>query len=241
MCFTVNVNIIKEELEKRYGSQLIDHEEYTPSYYYHAFAYPDLPVVYLNQSGEREIRPLKWGLIPEWVSLSEEAERVRSMTHNARSETINEKPSFADSFENRRCLVPVAGFFEWQHLASGKRPWYIYCPNYPVVSLAGIFDRWYDPDSNTDILSFSIITTRANHLMSKIHNSKKRMPVLIPPESEIRWLTDRITNLKELMEPVPEDMLKAHMVSPVLGKTQTNKNRPEIILPYNYPEEQTLF
>ena len=45
MCFTVNVNIVKEELEKRYGAVLNDPDAYRPSYYYHAFELPKLPVI----------------------------------------------------------------------------------------------------------------------------------------------------------------------------------------------------
>ena len=52
MCFTVNVNLIKEELENRYGATLIDPDKYRPSYYYHAFALPSLPVICSEKPSE---------------------------------------------------------------------------------------------------------------------------------------------------------------------------------------------
>jgi len=241
MCFTVNVNIIKEELESRYGSSLLDPDKYNPSYYYHAFAFPDLPVVFTNKDWEREMSLFKWGLIPGWVKDAEEAAKIRKMTHNARCETIAEKPSFSDSFVHRRCLVPVSGFFEWQHIGKEKRPWYIHKPDEKIISLAGIFDRWTDENEGRDIYSFSIITTRANRKMSEIHNSKRRMPVIIPAENEEGWLSGNPDELEVLFEPLADNKLAYHTVNPILGKKDINKNRPEIIAPFAYPEEPTLF
>lgn len=54
---------------------------------------------------------MQWGLIPSW---SKQAKGII----NARSETIEEKPSFRESFQRQRCLIPADGFYEWQR--SGK-------------------------------------------------------------------------------------------------------------------------
>ncbi len=241
MCFTINVNIIREELESRYGSKLSDPEKYNPSYYYHAFSYPDLPVSHLNNIRERELSVFKWGLIPSWVTDIEEAKKIRKMTPNARSETVAEKPSFADSYRNRRCLVPVAGFFEWQHIGSGKRPWYIWSPESNIFSLAGIYDRWYDEINKKDIHTFSILTTKANKKMAEIHNSKRRMPVIISAEDENQWLYGSPDEVEELLKPFDDKSLSYHTVSPILGKKDILKNRPEIIEAYSYPEQSSLF
>lgn len=243
MCFTVNVNIIREELEKRYGTTLIDHENYRPSYYYNAFSFPDLPVIYRHQSGENNMGLFRWGLVPSWTDSEEDALKIRQMTHNARSETISEKPSFSDSFARRRCLVPVMGFFEWKHEAGTKIPYYIYHPETPVISLAGIYDRWEVPGEETRLYSFSIVTTAANSMMSEIHNTKKRMPVIIDPEDEDEWLSPGThgDKLKLLMGTYKEDVLKAHTVSPMAGNNRINRNSPEVIKPYIYPSNQTLF
>ncbi|MDX2414142.1 MAG: SOS response-associated peptidase family protein, partial [Bacteroidales bacterium] len=120
MCFTVNVNLVKEELELRYGSDLLDPEKYTPSYYYHAFAFPELPTLRINDNDELKLSAMKWGLIPHWVSSLEEALDIRKKTPNARSETVAEKPSFKEAFTSRRCIVPVRGFYEWQKFQSTK-------------------------------------------------------------------------------------------------------------------------
>ncbi|MFP4489700.1 MAG: SOS response-associated peptidase, partial [Bacteroidales bacterium] len=157
MCFTVNINIVKEELEKRFRASFIDHEKYRPSYYYHAHTLPELPVTALY-NGDKEIRLLKWGLIPSQTQGEEEARRIRYMTFNARAETLELKPSYSDSYRSRRCVIPVMGFYEWQHKGGEKIPWYIYRADKRIMLLAGLYDRWVDSRNDNIIMTFTIIT-----------------------------------------------------------------------------------
>ena len=173
MCFTVNVNLIKEELENRYVATLIDPDKYRPSYYYHAFAFPDLPAI-CSDSPEK-IRLLKWGLIPSWVKSSDAADEMRLKTFNARSDSVDNKPSFSSSFKTKRCILPVAGFFEWQHRGKENIPWYINHSENEIISLAGLYDEWVDNTTGLTIPTFSIVTSDANILMSEIHNSARRL------------------------------------------------------------------
>lgn len=96
MCFTVNVNLIKEEIEKRYGINFPDKYRYEPSYYYHAFSFPELAAIC---SGYSTVRFLKWGLIPSWVRNASGAASIRTKTFNARSESLDSKHSFSSSFK----------------------------------------------------------------------------------------------------------------------------------------------
>ncbi len=240
MCFTVNVNIIREELEERYGAELIDHDKYRPSYYYHAYSLPHLPVVF---SGEPAgLRLMRWGLIPSWAADENEAREIMMKTFNARSETVSTKPAFRDAFSSGRCLVPVRGFFEWQQMGGRKIPWYITLRDEEIFSLAGICDRWALQGGMT-IDTFSVVTTRANELMAEIHNTKKRMPVILPASAEKIWLREGVEaeTLVPLMQPVAAEMLGAHTVSPLITNVRADRNRPELIMPYNYPVQGTLF
>ena len=240
MCFTVNVNIIREELEERYGSELIDHDKYRPSFYYHAYSLPLLPVVCSDESAR--LRLMRWGLVPSWVSDEGEAKEIMLKTFNARSETIASKPAFRDSFVSRRCLIPVRGFFEWQHLGGRKIPWYITFKEAGIFSLAGIWDSWTMQGGIT-LETFSVVTTRANELMAGIHNTKKRMPVILPFAAEKIWLREGVSPeaLVRLMEPVASEMLGAYTISPLITNVRADRNRPELIQPYNYPVQGTLF
>jgi putative SOS response-associated peptidase YedK len=240
VCFTVNVNIVREELEERYGADLIDHDKYRPSYYYHAHSLPLMPVVCSDDPAS--LRLFRWGLIPSWVEDENEANEIMMKTFNARSETIDTKPAFRESFISRRCLVPVRGFFEWQHIGGRKIPWYISLRDEDIISLAGIWDSW-KMKGGVSLNTFSVVTTRANDLMSEIHNTKKRMPVILPAGAEKLWLKGELekNSAAELMEPVASEMLEAHTISPLITNTRADRNRQELIMPYNYPVQGLLF
>jgi len=240
VCFTVNVNIVREELEVRYGTELIDRDSYRPSYYYHAYSLPLMPVLC---SGEGEpMRLFRWGLIHSWSADEDEAREMMTKTFNARAETINTRPAFRDSFASRRCLVPVKGFFEWQHTGGRKIPWYIRLRNADILSLAGI---WYAREMKGDVTGRTIyvVTNRANGRMEERHNTKERMPVILPAGAEKVWLNEGVPAdaLLSLTEPVASKMLEAHTISPLITNARADRNRPELIMPYRYPVQGTLF
>ncbi len=57
----------------------------------------------------REMKFLKWGLVPSWAKDASMGAKL----FNARSETVTEKPSFRDAFKRRPCLIPSDGFYEF--------------------------------------------------------------------------------------------------------------------------------
>jgi putative SOS response-associated peptidase YedK len=241
MCFTVNVNLIKEELENRYGATLIDPDKYRPSYYYHAFGLPKIPAVCSSEPSK--IRILQWGLIPSWTRSMEDASVIRFKTFNARAESIDKKPSFSESIKSKRCIIPISGFYEWQHVGKEKIPWYIYDAGKGILSVAGIYDEWAESSTGEILSTFSIITTDANELMADIHNSARRMPVLLDRFSENTW-TSQSSSLEEvlsLLRPCRSELLKAHTISPLINDRSADRNVPEIILPYTYTSENQLF
>jgi putative SOS response-associated peptidase YedK len=241
MCFSVNVNLVKEELENRYGATFLDPEKYNPSYYYHAFGLPEMPAICSGNTNK--IQLLRWGLIPSRVKTKEDANEIRFKTFNARAETIETKPSFSGSFASKRCIIPVKGFFEWQHAGSKKIPWYIYSASDEILSFAGLWDEWVETSTGELFSTFSIVTTDANELMAGIHNSAKRMPVILDIHSEKKWI-DPGTYKKEVLEllkPCPSEMLNAHTISDLVNKKTSDRNTPEVIKPYKWGIDGTLF
>jgi putative SOS response-associated peptidase YedK len=241
MCFSVNVNLVKEELENRYGATFLDPDKYSPSYYYHAFGLPSLPAICSDK--QNEIRLLKWGLIPSWVKSTDDANEIRFKTFNARAESIDTKPSFSSSFKTKRCLIPVKGFFEWQHDGSRKIPWYIERADGDIISLAGIWDEWIETTTGEVLSTFSIVTTDANPLMAEIHNSAKRMPVILDKSNETKWIDLTIDKdlAMNLLSTYPSEILRAHTISDLINKKTIDKNTPEVIKPFNWDIQNTLF
>lgn len=241
MCFTVNVNLVKEELESRYGAALIDPDKYRPSYYYHAFSLPELPII--CSSSPDKIKLLKWGLVPAWVKTTDDANVIRYKTFNARAESIDKKPSFSAPFKSKRCIVPVKGFFEWQHVEKKRIPWYIYNSENEIMSLAGVYDDWIENNTGEVFSTFSIITTYANSLMAEIHNSARRMPVVLDKSQENSWIDVSVPleNALGILKPCPSEILKAHTIGPLINNRSLNRNTPDIILPYFQKTDDLLF
>lgn len=241
MCFSVNVNLIKEELENRYGATFLDPEKYHPSYYYHAFSLLEMPAICSGKTDK--IRLLRWGLIPSWIKTEDLANRIRFKTFNARAESLDTKPSFSGSLKSKRCIIPVKGFFEWQNAGPKKIPWYIYRTDDGIISLAGLWDEWVETSTGELFSTFSVVTTDANELMAGIHNSSKRMPVILDREAEKPWI-DLEMNEKEvlgLLKPCPAEILSAHTISDLINRKLLDRNSSEVIKPYKWGTEGTLF
>ena len=153
MCFSVNVNLVKEELENRYGATLIDPDKYQPSYYYHAFGLPEIPAICSGTMNK--ISLLKWGLIPSWVK------------------TVDD----------------------------------------------------------------------ANNLMAEIHNSAKRMPVILGKTEENGWidLSTSQADALSMLKPCSSEILKAHTISPLVNDKTASRNTPDVIRPYKYTTGNLLF
>src|ERR671914_1928071 len=102
----------------------------------------------------------------------------------------------------RRCLVPVDGFFEWEKVGKEKRPHMIAMLDRRPFTLAGLWENWKNPETGEWERTFTIITTDANELVAELHD---RMPVIIAPEDHERWLKG--PNPRDLLKPYPaEDM-----------------------------------
>jgi putative SOS response-associated peptidase YedK len=159
----------------------------------------------------------RWGLIPSWTRLGQGHAVSLPALINARAETLLEKPSFKNSFRNRRCLVPATGFYEWKrggdgsHLVSAKAktPYHIGMKTGEPFCFAGLWDQWISADGEI-INSFTIITTSPNELVAGIHD---RMPVILHQADEKRWITPHPDqSLVQLLQPYPADLMEARLV-----------------------------
>lgn len=141
----------------------------------------------------RAVRPARWGLVPSWSrDLSLGARMI-----NALAEEIDDKPVFRSAFHAQRCLVPANGFYEWQTRGARKQPYKIMLRNGALCTFAGVWERW-TPETGEPVETFAIITTRANKLVSEVH---ERMPVIIAPADYQRWLTAPDATAKRLLVP----------------------------------------
>jgi len=207
LCYTIKIDLTREQIEKRFRANLQQPELFSPGEKFSAFALPALPVVCNDRPDV--IRLYAWGLIPFWVKDAETADALRRRTFNAKSETLAEKPSYRNSFRTKHCLVIASGFYEWQTLGKEKIPYLMGLKDQQAFSLAGLYDRWIDPSTGATTNTFTVITTRANPRMEEIHNLKKRMPVILDPDNEGKWLSHDLSDreIRAIFEPFPQERM----------------------------------
>ncbi len=236
MCYNISIFRTKEELEMRFKAKFTNPQEYNQFYHVSSFSLPKLPVI--TNHDPTHIQLYTWGMIPFWVKNQDDAEKIRVKTMNARSESIYEKPSFRQAAKNKHCLVLVDGFYEWQEFHGRKYPYYIRLKSQDAFALAGLWERWKHPDTDESINTFSIVTTSANPLMEKIHNTKKRMPVILPKQIERLWLVDDFTQeqMQQLLTPYDDTEMEAYTISRLITARDRNNNVPQVLAPYTYPE-----
>jgi putative SOS response-associated peptidase YedK len=162
---------------------------------------------------------------------------MRRSCYNARGETLFSKPAFRSAARDSRCLVPVTGFFEFREVSGRKFPYHIRMRDGRTFHLAGICE-------DTNLLSggiertFSIVTTEANELMSFVHNTSKRMPLVLPRGTENDWLgADSVQEtLQEMVLPYPGDDLEAYPVTTDLSRRGGLKDPSDAVKRVNYRE-----
>jgi putative SOS response-associated peptidase YedK len=210
-------------------------------YYLSGWTFPELPILTTLSAGEWV--SAKWGLIPAWASSVEQARECQAYTLNARGETLAEKPSFRDSVENR-AVVPVTGFFEWQHLtAKDRQPYFISGVSDEMWALAALFQFWRDPQTGTGRQTFTLITTAANPLMARIHNSRQRMPWILPGPLLDDWLNPAYKTSELLISEnrLAEKEMQAWPVTPLLGRKEYEGNQPRSLEPISQALQGNLF
>lgn len=158
MCKRYRLNALAKQLAKRFAVVTVDDISLD------ACPGVQVPVVLVSRkSGQRELRALQWGLIPNWAK----DPAVGIKLYNARAETLFEKPSFRESARQRRCLIPATVFYEGRQMVE--------IGDGTLIAFAGIWDRWQSLEGNI-IVSCSLVTVEATGFMSAIHH---RMPAIV--------------------------------------------------------------
>ncbi|WP_428659087.1 SOS response-associated peptidase [Runella sp.] len=239
MCFHNSLTATVAEVEQRFEATLeAEKADFQPVYHGNGFEFPTWPVI--TAQAPKSLQFFRWGLVPRWVKSKEEAEEMRANTLNAKAETLSEKPSFKYALQqSQRCLVPSTGFFEWQTVGKHKYPYHIGLRNQPIFAMAGLWESWHNPAYPDDVWNtFSIITTEANPLMARIHNTKQRMPLILLPGSESIWLQKELDDsaLKEIARPLDDSLMEAFTIGRLISNRTADSNVPEVAKPHLYPE-----
>jgi putative SOS response-associated peptidase YedK len=240
MCYQTRQTKTVKDLELRYKVTL-SNPSYgplfdQPSYHLNGFAHPNMLII--PQQKPSVLAPGIWGIVPSNKKVEDirpyykESVRYGSGL-NAQSEKLFNHFIYKHSVITKRCIIPVTGFFEPHTVAKKKYPVFIHKKDDTLFSLAGIY---------TIIgkhITFAILTKKADPYFERIHNIKKRQPVILNKASETKWLD---TELKEgdvksiLQEYYDSNQLEAYTISKDLYKPQVDSNTKTITKPLTYPD-----
>jgi putative SOS response-associated peptidase YedK len=188
---------------------------------------PQRTLFALTEPDGRVLDRYRWGLLPSWAK----DPAISSRLFNARAETVAEKPSFRSAFARRPCVVPVDGFYEWDHREGRRRqPHYFTRTDGALLLFAGLHESWHDAALGEDaprVRTCTIITTTPSDDLEGIHD---RMPVVLEPDELDLWLdpSDEVRELRRaVLDPAPAGTLVHHGVSPAVGNVRNDG--PELI------------
>lgn len=167
-----------------------------------------------------ELIMLRWGLIPFWAK----DPKVGARSINARSESVEEKPTFRDAFQKRRCLILADGFYEWRKEGKTKQPYHIHFFDDRLLAFAGLWDRWRSADGDI-IESCTILTTSAGPQLSHLH---ERMPVILHRRDQSGWLDGSAG--AEVLVPYTDDDFVLTAVSSVVNSVKNDS--PACLAPH---------
>lgn len=236
MCYEISLTKTEQQVEDEFDAEMYIQLLYEPIYHVSGFTHPHLMCIPMEEP--TNIFPMEWGLVPPSSETDILNFRRKYNTLNAKSETIFESKIYSEPILNKRCLVIADGFYEPNHKNGVVTPYYCYLEGHKIFTFAGIYSGSDNEEENWTV---SILTTKANPFFAKIHNIKKRMPLVLDKEFEKVWLDPSLNekNLKELMKHgFTKDKFKAHSVTRDLYQKEINTNKRRIIekVDYNEPD-----
>jgi putative SOS response-associated peptidase YedK len=172
-----------------------------------------LPGIRASNRGGTEWAIFRWGLIPRWAK----PDQIPDRTFNARSETVAEKPTFRDAYKNRRCIIPISGYYEWTGEKGSKQPFYFHNTDSTPLILAGLWETWRHEDNIVD--SCTILTADADTKMGGYHH---RMPVFLDPLAIRTWLENDPNSFQSIIKGIKTTNISIYPVSREVNNSRTD-------------------
>ncbi|MBK8394649.1 MAG: SOS response-associated peptidase [Leptospiraceae bacterium] len=201
-----NLDLLMDEFDINYEKEILESskEEYTPTDQI-------IAIYHKSEKNKKMGRRLRWGLLPNFIKNWEQIKNYSLF--NARSESLEEKPSFRNLLNTNRCIIPSDVFFEYKSEGKVKDKYAFTLESKSTFAMAGLWDSWINPKTNQEILSCTILTTIANEIVRPVHE-KNRMPVILEKEFYEKWLdiSIKFSDLKYMLKPFPESKMKSEKI-----------------------------
>ena len=182
--------------------------------------------VVIERDGKRVLEQMRWGLVPNWWN--KPLKEMRLATLNVRAETVAEKPFFRSAFKHTRCLIPASGYYEWKTIGKEKQPFYFTRRDGQIITIAGLWSEWTNPETGKPQNTCTMIITAANAFVAKVHD---RMPVILEEKQFDEWLDDGIvpTSLVKMLKPAGERVLACRPVSKRVNSSRADGDDATLI------------
>ena len=205
MCGRASLTASPEEIEEAFG--LSEAPALSPRY--NIAPSEPLLVVRAGDAGTRESAFLRWGLVRPG---STDAKAPINLPIERAA-----KGAMRAALRDRRCIVPLTGFYEWKRAGKARQPFNVKRKDGAVFGVAGLWDRLESGEGNA-LESCLVLTTEANGVVRPIHD---RMPVILDPSSYADWLTGVTGTASQLLgdlKTLPEELLVNYAVSSLVNR-----------------------
>ena len=207
MCYDISFTVAIERIADYFPDIIWDSQfslDFDRGVHILGHSYSEHPIIYRSKEDQLpHVNLMEWGIIPYYIQKEKEFEKQRASMLNIRSEKIlDDVKSYWFKIRNRRCLVPVSGFYEHREVKAVKNkiPYFIQVKEQPLFYLPGLYSVANLVDTDTGEVNkkwtFAIVTREANSVMKQIHNGEKngnRMPLMLPFELSKKWLDPELT------------------------------------------------
>lgn len=193
MCYKISNIASKEAIEKAFNVSFKFPKLHTRNPIIDGLSESVVSVI--TQNRPQELSLAIWGILPE--AFQDDWQHFQNVknTLNVDLSELEEDPKYKGSLTERRCLVIVTGFFTY-YLHDGELyPYYVYLESKKPFALAGVYNELED-----GFKTCSIITSKANTFIRKIHNSDTLMPVVLDESNYHSWISE--TTDKEVVKEV---------------------------------------
>ena len=177
----------------------------------------------LTGGGHRELRAVRWGLVPSWAKDVSVGNRML----NARIESLTDKPAFRTAARTRRCLVPADGWYEWAKRLDSptKQPYFVTPQDGSVMTFAGLWEVWGRGDDR--LYTCTVVTAPAVGALTEIH---ERMPLVLPADRWGPWLDPSREDVEALLEPTPPELVETFELRPVSTAVNNVANNGPVLI-----------
>ena len=175
----------------------------------------DQHFIVTSEFERRKVQRASWGLVSRWARDNRRA----SQCINAKAETLSNDQRSREAFQQRRCVVPADGFYEWTGPKNKRQPLWIHPRSDGLMLFAGLYESWYREPNQPEV-TFTIVTCAANAVLGEIH---VRMPVTLDEGTAEDWINPREKDplsLKRLLAPTPSDLLVMQPASPLANSVK---------------------